>query len=176
MNPSPPKRVAWEKQQPARRSRPNLSAIHDGPHVFRVTSHRSSSTRRDDDASDLSSDRDKAHKRFTSIPSARDPPYCNWKNFMKRKSRYGKCSLSSFRPLRSFESGRGAAIQSLHALCYLTPDEQEIEPRPSFINYGGHYGSAECGHKRTFNALAVHVGFIHGNVFGKQMLSFFSLL
>ena len=95
MNHSPSKRVAWEKQQPARRSRAKLHAIHDGPFVFRVKSHRSSSNHPDDDASDSSSDRNKPSKRSTSIPSARDPPYCNWKNFMKRKSRYGKCSYHS---------------------------------------------------------------------------------
>ena len=116
MNRSPPKRAVSGKETKVRWSRPEFQPIHDGPYVFRVKSRRSSSNIRDD--------QDEPPKRSTSIPSARDPPNCNWKNFMKRKSRYGKCSHRHglFDPIH-FDQGQ----QSTHHMpCAVSPPMNKL--------------------------------------------------
>lgn len=52
------------------------------------------------------------------------------------------------------------AIQTPYAYCDLLSYEEDLEDRPPFVNYGGHYRDQQWGEKRTFNSLAVHVCFV----------------
>ena len=49
------------------------------------------------------------------------------------------------------------AIKTPYFSCGLTRNEQDLEGRPPFVNYGGQYNDKQSGQKRTFNSLAIHV-------------------
>ena len=92
--------------------------------------------------------------RPKSVPTSEASNNCNWSNFIRRKSKYGKHPNTSSHPNECLPS----AIKSPNALCDLAYREENSETRPPFVNYGGRYDDKQYGQKRTFNSLAIHVG------------------
>ena len=96
--------------------------------------------------------------RPKSVSSAETSNNCNWNNFIRRKSKYGKQHSKMRLALHTIECLYvPSAIKTPNALCDLSCREENSETRPPFINYGGRYDDKHYGEKRTFNSLAIHV-------------------
>jgi len=170
------KQVTFEQKERLKCSPSCPRLIYDEPYIFRVRSERPSSrlfpcesclkAAKQQPASISNNQYQKRCSRLppapvdfeylnhpNTSPSKRTSNICNWDNFMKNKSRYGK--YKNFYYLLFLWIY--LAINTPYALCNLSDIEHESEKRPPFVNYGGHYNDKQYGQKRTFNSLAVHV-------------------
>ena len=178
----PSRRVAFEENRPGRCAHSGPHLIYDDPHIFRVRGqhsvphpfscdacwkaakqqqhpnaniqHPKRCSRLPPTPADL-----ERLSRPRTAPPQRTANNCNWDNFMKKKSKYGKPKKLFIILLISF-SKIVSAITTPHGLCDLASDQQNLENRPAFVNYGGRFTDKQFGQKRTFNSLAIHVSLV----------------
>ncbi|CAF1232231.1 unnamed protein product [Adineta steineri] len=156
------KRVAFARNESSKCTHRIPHLIYDEPYIFQVRSQRTRSLHKrpcDDclkaskqQQQRLSTANIQYEKRCSRLPPKpidfeqmnrpktaplnRRVNDCNWDNFMTRKSKF--------------------AIKTPYALCNLSTKQEELENRPSFMNYGGRSNDKQGGQKRTFNSLAIH--------------------